>query len=198
MSRIILASQSPRRRQLLGQIGLTDFDILVPDADESYDPSLTPQEIVCSISWKKAEAARALCGDRDDVMHDADTMVFLDGLRLGKPQSEAEAFQMLSALSGREHLVCTGVTMFRGDRLETRPETTAVRFASLSEEDIRRYIATGEPMDKAGAYGIQGLAALFVTGIAGDYFNVMGLPLHLVGEMLRSFGVELLSGRAEP
>ena len=190
---IILASQSPRRRQLLGQIGLTDFDILVPDADESYDPSLTPQEIVSSISRKKAEAARALAGDSDAVILAADTMVFLDGLRLGKPHSEAEAFEMLSALSGREHLVCTGVTVCRGDRLET----TAVRFADLTEEDIRRYIATGEPMDKAGAYGIQGLAALFVTGIAGDYFNVMGLPLHLVGEMLRSFGVELLSGGAE-
>ena len=194
---IILASQSPRRRQLLGQIGLTDFDILVPDADESYDPSLTPQEIVLSISRKKAEAARTLAGDSDAVILAADTMVFLDGLRLGKPHSEAEAFEMLSALSGREHLVCTGVTVCRGDRLETRPETTAVRFADLTEEDIRRYIATGEPMDKAGAYGIQGLAALFVTGIAGDYFNVMGLPLHLVGEMLRSFGVELLSGGAE-
>lgn len=197
MPRIILASQSPRRRQLLGQIGLTDFDILVPDADESYDPSLTPQEIVSSISRKKAEAARALAGDSDAVILAADTMVFLDGLRLGKPHSETEAFEMLSALSGREHLVCTGVTVCRGDRLETRPETTAVRFADLTEEDIRRYIATGEPMDKAGAYGIQGLAALFVTGIAGDYFNVMGLPLHLVGEMLRSFGVELLSGGAE-
>ena len=125
-------------------------------------------------------------------------MVFLDGLRLGKPHSEAEAYQMLSALSGREHLVCTGVTVCRGERLETRPETTSVRFADLSEEDIRRYIATGEPMDKAGAYGIQGLAALFVTGIAGDYFNVMGLPLHLVGEMLRAFGVELLSGGDRP
>ena len=197
MPRIILASQSPRRRQLLGQIGLTDFDILVPDADESYDPSLIPQEIVSSISRKKAEAARVLAGDSDAVILAADTMVFLDGLRLGKPHSEAEAFEMLSALSGREHLVCTGVTVCRGDRLETRPETTAVRFADLTEEDIRRYIATGEPMDKAGAYGIQGLAALFVTGIAGDYFNVMGLPLHLVGEMLRSFGVELLSGGAE-
>ena len=197
MPRIILASQSPRRRQLLGQIGLTDFDILVPDADESYDPSLTPQEIVSSISRKKAEAARALAGASDAVILAADPMVFLDGLRLGKPHSEAEAFEMLSALSGREHLVCTGVTVCRGDRLETRPETTAVRFADLTEEDIRRYIATDEPMDKAGAYGIQGLAALFVTGIAGDYFNVMGLPLHLVGEMLRSFGVELLSGGAE-
>ena len=92
---IILASQSPRRRQLLGQIGLTDFDILVPDAAESYDPSLTPQEIVSSISRKKAEAARALAGDSDAVILAADTMVFLDGLRLGKPHSEAEAFEML-------------------------------------------------------------------------------------------------------
>lgn len=197
MSRIILASQSPRRRQLLGQIGLTDFDILVPDADESYDPSLTPQEIVSAISRKKAAAARDLSGDRDAVIIAADTMVFLDGLRLGKPHSQEEAFSMLSALSGREHLVCTGVTVFRGDQLITRPETTAVRFASLSQEDIRRYIATGEPMDKAGAYGIQGLAALFVTDIAGDYYNVMGLPLHLLGDMLREIGVDPLSGRAE-
>lgn len=197
MSRIILASQSPRRRQLLGQIGLTDFDILVPDADESYDPSLTPQEIVSAISRKKAAAARDLSGAKDAVIIAADTMVFLDGLRLGKPHSEQEAFSMLSALSGREHLVCTGVTVCRGDRLITRPETTAVRFASLSQEDIRRYIATGEPMDKAGAYGIQGLAALFVTGIAGDYYNVMGLPLHLLGDMLREIGVDPLSGRAE-
>ena len=197
MPRIILASQSPRRRQLLGQIGLTDFDILVPDADESYDPSLTPQEIVSAISRKKAAAARDLSGDKDAVIIAADTMVFLDGLRLGKPHSEQEAFSMLSALSGREHLVCTGVTVCRGDRHITRPETTAVRFASLSQEDIRRYIATGEPMDKAGAYGIQGLAALFVTGIAGDYYNVMGLPLHLLGDMLREIGVDPLSGRAE-
>ena len=197
MSRIILASQSPRRRQLLGQIGLTDFDILVPDADESYDPSLTPQEIVSAISRKKAAAARDLSGDKDAVIIAADTMVFLDGLRLGKPHSEEEAFSMLSALSGREHLVCTGVTVCRGEQLLTRPETTAVRFAPLSEEDIRRYIATGEPMDKAGAYGIQGLAALFVTGIAGDYYNVMGLPLHLLGDMLREIGVDPLSGRAE-
>ena len=192
MPRIILASQSPRRRQLLGQIGLTDFDILVPDADESYDPSLTPQEIVSSISRKKAEAARALAGDSDAVILAADTMVFLDGLRLGKPHSEAEAFQMLSALSGREHLVCTGVTMCRGDRLETRPETTAVRFASLSEEDIRRYIATGEPMDKAGAYGIQGLGALLIEGIQGDYYNVMGLPVCRLGGILRQLGVDCL------
>ena len=193
MPRIILASQSPRRRQLLAQIGVTDFDILVPDADESYDPSLSPQEIVSSICRKKAEAARLLADDRDAVLIAADTMVFLDGLRLGKPRSEEEAFTMLSALSGRTHHVCTGVTVCRGNRLDTRAETTDVIFRTLTEGEIRAYIRTGDPMDKAGAYGVQGLAALFVSGIRGDYFNVMGLPLHLLGRMLADFGVELLS-----
>lgn len=193
MPRIILASQSPRRRQLLAQIGVTDFDILVPDADESYDPSLSPQEIVSSICRKKAEAARLLADDRDAVLIAADTMVFLDGLRLGKPHSEEEAFTMLSALSGRTHHVCTGVTVCRKNRLDTRAETTDVIFRTLTEGEIRAYIRTGDPMDKAGAYGVQGLAALFVSGIRGDYFNVMGLPLHLLGRMLADFGVELLS-----
>lgn len=192
MPRIILASQSPRRRQLLAQIGVTDFDVLVPDADESYDPALSPQEIVCSICRKKAGAARLLADDPDAVLIAADTMVFLDGLRLGKPRSQEEAFAMLSALSGRTHHVCTGVTVCQGERIETRPETTDVIFRPLTEREIRAYIRTGDPMDKAGAYGVQGAAALFVSGIRGDYFNVMGLPLHLLGQMLAGFGVELL------
>ena len=192
MPRIILASQSPRRRQLLAQIGVTDFTVLVPDADESYDSALPPEEIVSSICRKKAEAARLLSDDADAVIIAADTMVFLDGLRLGKPRSEEEAFSMLSALSGRTHHVCTGVTVCRGDRIQTRAETTEVLFRPLSEEEIRSYIRTGDPMDKAGAYGIQGRAALFVTGIRGDFFNVMGLPLHLLGRMLAEFGLSLL------
>lgn len=192
MPRIILASQSPRRRQLLAQIGVTDFTVLVPDADESYDPALSPEEIVSSICRKKAEAARRLSDDPDAVIIAADTMVFLDGLRLGKPRGEEEAFSMLSALSGRTHHVCTGVTVCRGDRIQTRAETTEVLFRPLSEEEIRSYIRTGDPMDKAGAYGIQGRAALFVTGIRGDFFNVMGLPLHLLGRMLAEFGLSLL------
>ena len=191
MPRIILASQSPRRRQLLAQIGVTDFDVLVPDADESYDPALSPQEIVCSICRKKAEAARLLADDPGAVLIAADTMVFLDGLRLGKPRSQEEAFSMLSALSGRTHQVCTGVSVCRGERMETRTETTAVTFRELTQDEIWGYIRTGDPMDKAGAYGVQGKAALFVSGIRGDYFNVMGLPLHLLGRMLGEFGVEL-------
>lgn len=193
MARIILASQSPRRRQLLEQIGLEDFDILVPDADESYDPALSPQEIVGSICQKKAEAARALAQDGDALLIAADTMVFLDGLRLGKPHSQEEAHAMLRALSGRTHHVCTGVTVCRGERIDTRVETTGVAFRPLTDREIRCYIRTGEPMDKAGAYGVQGKAALFVSGIDGDYFNVMGLPLHLLGQMLEDFGVDLFA-----
>lgn len=197
MPRIILASQSPRRRQLLGQIGIEHFDILVPEADESYDPALPPDEIVCSICRKKADAARALARDGDAVIIAADTMVFLDGLRLGKPQDQVEAFTMLSVLSGRTHHVCTGVTLCRGERMETRAETTAVTFRPLTQDEIWGYIRSGEPMDKAGAYGAQGKAALFVSRIEGDYFNVMGLPLYLLGKMLADFGIQLFSAEED-
>ncbi len=193
MNKIILASQSPRRRQLLGQIGLEDFTILVPDADESYDETASPAEIVSSICRKKAQAARLMAGDNAAIIITADTMVFLDGLRLGKPHSEEEAAEMLRSLSGRTHQVCTGVTVCRGSQLDTRCETTGVTFRPLTEAEIRAYVRSGEPIDKAGAYGIQGKAALFVSGIQGDYFNVMGLPLHLLGQMLSGFGVELFA-----
>ena len=193
MPRIILASQSPRRRQLLAQIGIADFDILVPQADESYDPAASPEEIVSSICRKKAEAASALADDPAALIITADTMVFLDSLRLGKPRDQVDAYTMLSALSGRTHCVCTGVTVSRGGRLETRAESTAVTFRPLTQDEIWGYIRTGEPMDKAGAYGVQGRAALFVSGIQGDYFNVMGLPLHLLGQMLAEFGVDPFS-----
>lgn len=198
MPKIILASQSPRRKQLLRQIGVETFDILVPEADESYDPSLPPEEIVSSICRKKSAAARALAGGPGAVIITADTMVFLDGRPLGKPRSEEEAYGMLSALSGRTHHVCTGVTVCRGERTETRTETTAVTFRALTEGEIRDYISTGEPFDKAGGYGAQGKAALFIPRIEGDYFNVMGLPLHLLGRMLADFGVKLFSAEEAP
>lgn len=193
MSRIILASQSPRRKQLLSQIGIKDFEILVPEADETFDPALPPEEIVASICRKKGEAARALAGDPEAVIISADTMVFLEGLRLGKPRDQVDAFTMLSALSGRTHQVRTGVTVSRGERMETRTETTSVAFRPLHQDEIWGYIRTGEPFDKAGGYGVQGKAALFVRKIEGDYFNVMGLPLFLLGGMLADFGVNLFS-----
>lgn len=196
MAKFILASQSPRRRELLTQIGVKDFSILVPEADESYDPTLIPQEIVCSICRKKALAARELSGDNEAIIITADTMVFLDGLRLGKPTDEADAASMLRSLSDRTHTVCTGVTVLQGDRIVTEAETTAVTFRHLTDEEIAAYIASGDPMDKAGSYGIQGKPALFVSGIEGCYFNVMGLPLHRLGQMLKAFNVDLFNGEA--
>ena len=189
--RIVLCSGSPRRRELLQQVGLTDFDIRVPDADEHFPDALDPALIVQHISENKAAAARKLCRD-DELFITADTMVFLDDLRLGKPHSEEEAREMLRSLSGRSHHVLTGVSVGLGDQLRTEVDSTEVHFRTLSEEQITRYIASGEPKDKAGAYGIQGLGALLVTAIVGDYSNVVGLPLLRLGRMLSYFGVVLL------
>ena len=188
MAKIVLASKSPRRQELLKNIGITEFDIRVPEADESYPPNLTPQQVVEHISRVKAEAAAALCAP-DEIVITADTMVFLDDQRLGKPADEADALRMLTALQGRHHTVCTGVTVRRGGESITESETTEVYFRTATEAELRGYIATGEPMDKAGAYGIQGLGSLLVEGIRGDYFNVMGLPVLRLSRMLRRFGV---------
>ena len=196
MAQLILASQSPRRRALLRQIGVDDFTVLATDSDESYDPRWSPEELVSRLSARKAAAAAAQAGP-DAIVIAADTMVFLDHERLGKPADGDDAFRMLSDLSGREHTVRTGVTVRRRDLSRTEVEATAVRFRPLTAEEIRRYIATGEPMDKAGAYGIQGLGALLVEGIRGDYFNVMGLPVLRLARMLRGFGVDLFLGREE-
>lgn len=187
---IILASNSPRRRELLAQIGIRDFQILSPDVDETVEPGLSPARMVETLSLRKAQAAAGRAG-ADDLILAADTVVALDGRVLGKPRDQEEAFAMLSALSGREHRVYTGVTILRGGQAATEHEETAVAFRALSPEEIRDYIATGEPMDKAGAYGIQGVGALLVQGIRGDYCNVVGLPLFRLGRMLSGFGVKL-------
>lgn len=191
MARIVLASGSPRRRELLERIGLTDFIVRVPEVEESFPEGLTPQEVVSYISREKAEAAVKLCGP-DDIVITADTMVFLDQARLGKPRDEAHALEMLTALQGRKHTVCTGVSVCRGDRRLTETESTGVFFRSATEAELRRYISTGEPMDKAGAYGVQGRGALLVERLEGDFFNVMGLPVLRLARMLEKFGVSLL------
>lgn len=188
MARIVLASGSPRRQELLRRMGLNDFDVRVPHTEENFPQGLSPREVVCYISREKSDAAAALCSD-DEIVITADTMVFLDDRRLGKPKDEADALSMLTALQGRRHTVCTGVTVRQGSRILTEAESTEVCFRPATEEELRAYIATGEPMDKAGAYGIQGLGALLVEGIQGDFFNVMGLPILRLSRMLSRFGV---------
>ncbi|MEY8389056.1 Maf family protein [Oscillospiraceae bacterium 38-13] len=191
MAQIVLASGSPRRRELLERIGIRDFAVRAPEAEESYPEGLTPPEIVAHISRQKAEAARKLCGP-EDIVITADTMVFLDHARLGKPRDEAHALEMLLALQGRKHTVCTGVSVCRGETRLTEAESTDVYFRPATEAELRRYIATGEPMDKAGAYGVQGLGALLVERLDGDFFNVMGLPVLRLSRMLENFHIRLL------
>ena len=191
MAKIVLASGSPRRRELLERIGITDFDVRVPEAEESFPDTFTPQQVVEYISRVKAEAAAALCTD-EEIVITADTMVFLDQARLGKPADEADALRMLTALQGRHHTVCTGVTVRRGDDILTQSETTHVYFRPATQEELLAYIATGEPMDKAGSYGVQGKGALLVEKLDGDFFNVMGLPVLRLSRMLEHFGVKLL------
>ena len=191
MAKIVLASGSPRRRELLTRMGIADFDVRVPETEETYPPNLSPRETVEYISREKARAAAALCRP-DEIVITADTMVFLDGTRLGKPRDEAHALEMLTALQGRRHTVCTGVTVCRGDYRDTQSEETEVFFRPATEQELRAYIRTGEPMDKAGAYGIQGRGALLVEKIHGDFFNVMGLPVLRLSRMLLPLGVHCL------
>ena len=185
---VILASQSPRRKELLGLTGL-DFIIRVADIDETMDPNATPYDEVARLSREKA---MAVAREEDDVVIAADTIVVCDGARLGKPKDEADAFRMLAMLSGRDHQVMTGMTVLKGNEAETVTVVTDIHFRNLSEGEIRAYIATGEPMDKAGAYGIQGGAALFVSHLNGDYFNVVGLPVCTLTGMLRSAGLRVM------
>ena len=185
---LILASKSPRRKQLLEQMGLS-FSVRAADVDETMDPTLTPAQAVAELSRRKAAATE--CAP-EDVVIAADTVVVLGETILGKPRTEEEAVQMLRNLSGRKHQVMTGVTVQKGEETLTFTEITDVFFRNLSETEISAYVATGDPMDKAGSYGIQGLAALFAEKLCGDYFNVMGLPVCALGKALRHFGVEVL------
>ena len=189
--KIVLASHSPRRRQLLGQMGL-EFTTQSPEIDESAFHGRDAQDLVETLSREKARWV-ARQQTPDTLVIGADTVVVLDGAILGKPRDGAEAEAMLAALSGRDHQVFTGVTLCQGDRILTQAEETQVTFRPLTGQEIRQYVSTGEPMDKAGAYGIQGLGGLLVEGIRGDYHNVMGLPICRLGRMLLNFGVDCLA-----
>ena len=190
MKQLILASQSPRRRQLLEQMGLT-FEVKTACIDETMDPAKPLAEEIARLSRRKAEAVQAGLS-HDAVIVAADTMVCIDGQRLGKPHSTEEAAAMLRQLSGRSHTVLSGVCVLCADRVETFTQQTDITFRPLSETEIAAYVATGEPMDKAGAYGIQEMGGLFVSSLNGDYYNVMGLPICPLAEVLRRFGVAVL------
>ena len=184
---VILASQSPRRRELLGLFHIP-FEIQAADIDETMDPDLPAGQEVSRVSRSKA---MAIAADDDQIIIAADTIVVVDGRVLGKPQSPDHARQMLKSLSGRDHQVMTGIAVRRGSQCAVCTEVTDVTFRPLTDAEIDAYIATGEPMDKAGAYGIQGGAALFCEKLHGDYYNVMGLPVCRLGLMLKSMAPEL-------
>ncbi len=185
---VILASQSPRRRELMQLFGIA-FTVRVADIDEAMDPGKPACEEVARVSQQKAEAVSR---GADDIVIAADTIVVCAGKVLGKPKDQEDARQMLTLLSGRDHQVMTGMTVLRGDRVVTCTEITDIHFRPLSQKEILRYIATGEPMDKAGSYGIQGGAALFAEKMVGDYYNVMGLPVCRLGQILGELAPEIM------
>ena len=186
---LILASQSPRRKELLGLFHVP-FAVRVADIDETMDPSLPPFDEVARVSRRKAEA---IDREKTDVVIAADTIVVCQGRVLGKPRSPEEAKAMLRLLSGRDHQVMTGMTVLRGENILSCTEVTDIHFRELSELEIEAYVATGEPMDKAGSYGIQGGAALFAEKMVGDYYNVMGLPVCRLWQLLKTVAPELLN-----
>lgn len=186
--KIILASSSPRRRELLAQTGL-DFLVIPSSCPEEADWTRTPQEVAMQLAKQKADDVAAKIREKAIVIG-ADTIVVKDGI-LGKPKDENEARQMLQKLQGETHEVITGLCLveaLEGKSVSTF-ERTLVRMAPLSQEEIDSYVETKEPMDKAGGYGIQGKAALFIQEIQGCYFNVVGLPLHRLWKLLKKLGI---------
>lgn len=184
--RVVLASGSPRRRELLADMGV-NFIVDVPeDVDESFDDTMDAADVAPELASRKAEAYRQLRGiDELTIVIAADTVVIAGNRVLGKPADEAEARQMLRDLSGKTHQVITGVCVATKDGSNTRKQVTDVTFAELSEDEIDYYVTRYQPMDKAGAYGIQEwIGCIGITHISGDYYNVMGLPLRLLYEML--------------
>lgn len=194
MNRFVLASKSPRRREILENIGL-EFEILVSSADEDkIARNIPPEMLVSQLALLKATAVADEISDRDTFIIGADTVVCLDGKILEKPVDEADARRMLTELSGRTHSVFTGVCIFdkNSGKAVSGYQKTDVKFKELSVEKIDAYVKTGEPMDKAGSYGIQEKGALLIDEIHGDYFNVVGLPVALLADMFYDeFGVKI-------
>lgn len=185
---VILASQSPRRRELLSLLRIP-FTVQVADIDETMNPDHAPQQEVARVSALKAAA---IARQTDDIVIAADTIVVCDGQILGKPKDEADAYRMLKLLSGRAHQVMTGMTVLSGSKAMTHTEITHIHFRPLTDKEIYAYIRTGDPMDKAGSYGIQSGAAIFADRLEGDYFNVVGLPVCRLYQMLTQIAPEIM------
>lgn len=183
-----LASQSPRRKELLSLAGLL-FEVLVSGCDETVPNGLSAEQTVQHLANQKADAVRKLC-KAEDVVLAADTVVVIDGNILGKPKDKDDAFKMLRSLSGRTHTVMTGVCIADGQHRKEFVSKTQVTFYELTDSEIHDYIATGDPMDKAGSYGIQSKGVVLVEKIDGDYSNVVGLPLAQCVRELRSFQIQ--------
>ncbi len=189
MAKLILASASPRRAEILRMLHM-DFEIHPADVDETLPAGISPETAVETLARRKGRAVAT--GDPETVILSADTLVWLEQpeggpLILGKPADGADAVRMLETLSGRTHRVSSGIALLRGDRIASAVITTAVRFRALDRAEIERYVATGDPLDKAGAYGIQGPASIFIREITGDYYNVVGLPVCGLEELSRAF-----------
>jgi septum formation protein len=189
--KVVLASSSPRRRELLNLIGIA-HEVRPPNLDESMRPRETPRRHAERLARDKASAVAMR--DPDLITIAADTIVVINRKVLGKPVDKEEAARMLAMLSGREHTVITAVAVSRGKKLRSAIEEVKVKFRRLREDEIEAYVATGEPMDKAGAYGIQGFGATIVERVEGDYFAVMGLPLVRLVGLMRDVGVQYSFG----
>jgi septum formation protein len=189
---IVLASQSPRRAELIARLAL-DFDVQPADIDESYRAGETPPEHAERLAREKAQVVAAT--HPHALVVGSDTIVVIDGDVLGKPRSREQAVEMLMRLSGRDHEVCTGVAVAMDGHVESGLERVRVRFRTLTRETCEQYAATGEPMDKAGSYGIQGFGSAIVESIEGDYFAVMGLPVVRMLGLFERFGWRYGFGR---
>ena len=190
----ILASKSPRRGELIGEI-IPEFDIITSEADETLPEGIHPREGVEILAIRKGEGVAKM--HPDAIVISSDTLVELGGIPLGKPRDEADAIRMLTDLSGKAHNVHTGVAIHLDGRVYSGVASTAVYFREMTADEIKDYVASGDPMDKAGSYGIQGGAALFAEKLVGDYYNVVGLPVCRLRQLLAEIAPELLELRED-
>lgn len=194
MKKIVLASASPRRKDLLNQIGLK-FDIIVSDIEEKVDANLSPESVVESLAYQKAQAISKDIKE-DCLVIGSDTVVVIDEIILGKPKDSQDAFNMLKMLSGKTHKVITGVCMIDviSNKYLLQHDISHIKFRDISDNEIDAYIKTQEPFGKAGSYAVQGMSAIFVEKIEGSYTNIVGLPLYIIDNMLKQFDINVLGG----